>query len=118
MTTPPPQDRPAEPTVTVPRDRVYELLAHLVASADLCATEPAYYGTFRLLDGAAKLAGIALDCGLDDDWLAGFHSDVEQNKLLMMSDREAYFGYLPQAAGAVARRLVETAPLDDPSSAP
>jgi hypothetical protein len=86
------------------------LLAHLVASADICAVEPAYYGTFRLLDAAAKLAEMMLDCGLDDAWLAELHADIDRNKMLLMSDRQAYYAYLPEASRRVAERLVATAP--------
>jgi uncharacterized protein DUF6092 len=99
-----------EPGVTIPRARIYELLAHLVASADICASEPGYYGTFRLLDAAARLAGTALDSGLDDPWLAGLHEELDRNKLLMMSDRAAYYAYLPEASRVVAQRLVDTWP--------
>jgi Family of unknown function (DUF6092) len=97
-----------DPDVTIARARIYELLAHLVASADICASEPGYYGTFRLLDAAARLAGTVLDSGLDDPWLADLYADLDRNKMLMMSDREAYYAYLPEAARRVARRLVDT----------
>lgn len=109
---------PPEPTVTIPRRQVYELLAHLVASADLCAVEPSYYGTFRLLDAASKLAGVAVGSGLEDEWLADLRSDIEQNKTLMMSDRAAYYEYLPQVTKRVAQHLMETAAADDTTATP
>src|SRR5439155_1029275 len=62
MTQPP--EQPArlaaagEPSAAVPAERVYELLAHLVASAEICVVEPRYYGSFRLLDAAASLAAL------------------------------------------------------------
>ena len=98
-----------EPGAAVPRERVYELLAHLVASAEICVVEPHYYGSFRLLDAAAKLAATMLGCGLDDPWLARFQAELDRSKLLMMSDRPAFYSYLPQASQQVARRLLETA---------
>lgn len=98
-----------EPAVTVSRERVYELLAHLIASAELCVVEPDYYGSFRLLDAAAKLAAMMLGCGLDDPWLAGLHAELDRSKLLMMSDRPAFYSYLPQASRQVAERLLQTA---------
>lgn len=98
-----------EPGATVPRDRVYELLAHLVASAELCVVEPHYYGSFRLLDAAAKLAATMLGCGLDDPWLASLRADLDRSKVLMMSDRPAFYSYLPQASRQVAQRLLQTA---------
>lgn len=97
-----------EPSVTVPRERAYELLAHLVASAEICAAEPHYYGSFRLLDAASKLAALMLGCGLDDPWLASLRAELDRNKVLMMSDRPAFYSYLPQASRQVAQRLVQT----------
>jgi hypothetical protein len=96
--------------VTIARGSIYELLAHLVASADICASEPGYYGTFRLLDAASRLAGTVLDSGLDDPWLADLHEELDRNKMLMMSDRAAYYAYLPEASRRVAQRLVDTRP--------
>jgi hypothetical protein len=99
---------PDGPGAAVPRERVYELLAHLVASAEICVAEPHYYGSFRLLDAAAKLAATMLGCGLDDPWLAALQADIDRNKVLMMSDRPAFYSYLPQASRQVAQRLVQT----------
>lgn len=97
------------PGATVPRERAYELLAHLVASAEICVAEPHYYGSFRLLDAASKLAATMLRCGLDDPWLAGLQAELDRSKVLMMSDRPAFYSFLPQASRQVAQRLVQTA---------
>jgi len=98
-----------EPSAIVPRERAYELLAHLVASAEICVTEPHYYGSFRLLDAAAKLAAMMVGCGLDDPWLAALQEELDRNKVTMMSDRPAFYAYLPQASRQVALRLLQTA---------
>jgi hypothetical protein len=50
-----------------------------------------------------------LDCGLDDPWLAGFQAELDRSKVLMMSDRPAFYTYLPQASRQVAQRLLDTA---------
>ena len=112
--TQPPEQPPrlaaaGEPSAAVPAERVYELLAHLVASAEICVVEPRYYGSFRLLDAAAKLAATMLGCGLDDPWLARFQAELDRSKVLMMSDRPAFYSYLPQASRQVAQRLLESA---------
>jgi Family of unknown function (DUF6092) len=98
-----------EPGAAVPAERVYELLAHLVASAEICVVEPHYYGSFRLLDAASKLAATMLGCGLDDPWLMRFQAELDRSKVLMMSDRPAFYSYLPQASRQVAQRLLQTA---------
>lgn len=102
---------PEGPGATVPRERVYELLAHLVASAEISVAEPHYYGSFRLLDAASKLSRTMLECGLDDPWLADLQAELDRGKLLMMSDRPAFYSYLPQASRQVAERLVQTSPV-------
>jgi Family of unknown function (DUF6092) len=108
---PEPPGQPAvgqQPCAAVPRERVYELLAHLVASAELCVVEPHYYGSFRLLDAAAKLAATMLGCGLDDPWLARLQAELDRSKMMMVSDRPAFYSYLPQASRQVAQRLLQT----------
>lgn len=93
--------------VRLERKAAYRLLAHLLASAEICAVEPGFYGTFRLLDAASRLAGALLEAGLDDPWLGQLHDDIEAKKVLLMSDREAYFAFLPEAARRIAERLRE-----------
>lgn len=87
--------------------RGYELLAHLVASADTASREPCYYGTFRLLDAASKLAEFMVEFGVSDSWLERFHADIDHHKMLLMTNREAYYDYLTEASRLVAMRLVE-----------
>lgn len=91
----------------VSEDEAYELLAHLVASAELCVREPYYYGTFRLIDAASKLMGFMLEHGSDKDtsWLEGFKQEVDTKKEWMMWDREGYFAFLREATGRVAAEL-------------
>jgi hypothetical protein len=91
------------------RRAAYRLLAHLLASAEICAVEPGYYGTFRLLDAASRLAGTLLESGLDDPWLGRLREEIDEKKELLMSDREAYFAFLPEIARRMAERLREDA---------
>jgi len=95
----------AETAVT--EDEAFELLAHLVASAELCIREPYYYGTFRLIDAASKLMGFMLSNGADTEheWLAAFKEEVDTKKEWMMWDREGYFAFLQGATGSVAGEL-------------
>ena len=99
-----------EPGAAVPRERVYELLAHLVASAEICVVEPHYYGSFRLLDAASKLAAIAARLRPRRP-MAGRPAGRTSTgtRWLMMSDRPAFYDYLPQASRQVAQRLLQTA---------
>jgi Family of unknown function (DUF6092) len=98
------KDGPMTNAMVVSEDEAYELLAQLVCSAELGTVEPYYYGTFRLLDAASRL----MECMLRHqsngtrDWLEAFKAELDQNKLLMMSDRPGYFRYLEQVGGRVA----------------
>jgi hypothetical protein len=96
-------------------DDAYQLLAHLVASAELCITEPYYYGTFRLIDAASRLAGYMLEnegAG-SQAWLEAFKREVDEKKEWMMWDRQGYFEFLRGASGSVAQELRHRAGLPD-----
>ena len=75
------------------------------ASAELCAFEPIHYGTFRLLDAVSRLSGALLDGGLDESWLAELRTEIDRKKVLMMSDREAYYEFLPEVPERLASQL-------------
>ena len=93
--------------LVVSEDEAYALLALLVCSAELGTVEPYYYGTFRLLDAASRLAEDMMRHGVDDsgEWLGAFKSELDQKKLLMLSDRPSYVAYLERVGGRVAEGL-------------
>ena len=97
--------------VHVDRDGVVQMMTFLLASAELCTREPYTYGSFRLLDGASRLAGIALQSAADPEhhWLAELKRDIDAHKGLLMWDREAYFGYLQEVTGKVVEHLNSSA---------
>ena len=85
-------------------DGLYEALSFLVSSAHLCVDEPKTYGTFRLIDAACRLIGLALESGglVDDQFLREFKEDAYKGKLLMMRDEEGYFQFLEDATQKMA----------------
>ena len=99
--------QPAADDLRVDRDGVVELMAVLLASAELCTREPFHYGTFRLLDGASRLAGLALRNAPDPGhhWLADLKQDIDAHKGLLMWDRDAYFAYLQEVTGKIVDQL-------------
>jgi hypothetical protein len=101
------QTTPREPAGLVMWDSdVLELLAYLVASAELCTREPYYYGTYRLLDGASRLAGYVLQSQKPQDaWLREFKREVDEKKGWLMWDRDGYYDFLEKATGRVAEEL-------------
>jgi hypothetical protein len=87
-------------------DQAWELLAYLTASAELCTTEPHYYGTFRLIEAASRVIGLMVtDSEVGSDWLRDFKSEIDQKKMLMLRDREAYFAFLGDAAAKLANHM-------------
>jgi Family of unknown function (DUF6092) len=93
--------------LVVSEDEAYELLAHLVSSAEICTFEPYHYGTFRLLDAASRLMESMLrhDSNGNSVWLRAFKAEVDEKKVWMMWDREGYFRFLREAGGRVAEGL-------------
>jgi len=101
----------AKGAYVVREDQAWELLAYLTASAELCTTEPHYYGTFRLIEAASRLIGFMLtDSVSGADWLSDFKSEIDEKKVWMLRDREAYFEFLRAASAKLADRVsVESA---------
>jgi len=101
------QAKPAAEDIQLDRDSVIEFLTFLLASAELCTREPYTYGSFRLLDGASRLAGLALRNVPDAEqhWLADLKLDIDDHKGLLMWDRDGYFEYLQEVTGKVVAHL-------------
>src|SRR5260221_4939513 len=95
----------SESPCAVNEEQAMELLAQVVASAEICAVEPGYYGTFRLLNVASKLLAAMCSQPSHQPWLDDLRSEIDEKKLLMMSDRDAYFAYLPTVSKQVAERM-------------
>jgi hypothetical protein len=100
------------PELVVSGDDVLELMAYLLASAELCMSEPYHYGSFRLLDGASRLAGYAIGFGRarDEAWLGTLKREIDDHKGLLMWDREAYVAYLHEVTGKVAEHIKRETP--------
>ncbi len=84
------------------------LLARLVASAELCYSEPYDYGIFRLADAASRLAAL-LAAGAEGErraWLEAYAARLEAGKMGDTRDREAYLAFLRGASREIADHLV------------
>ncbi|NIN66620.1 MAG: hypothetical protein GTO63_18425 [Anaerolineae bacterium] len=93
--------------MVVSEDHLYEVLAFLFSSAHLLVNEPHLYGTFRLIDGASRLIGFALEGGQlsDEQFLRQLKEDVDEKKFLLMTDEETYFQLLADATRDMAREM-------------
>ena len=85
----------------------FELLAFLITSARGCINEPETYGTFRLIDAASRMIGFVLESGQAEDaeFLRGLKDEIDQRKLWLMTDEEAYFQFLRDVTRKIARQL-------------
>lgn len=88
-------------------DQAFGLLAFLMMSARLCVDEPENYGTFRLIDAASRLLGALLDNGevSDREFYGELKEEIDNKKLLLVTDEEAYARFLSDAARKVARQM-------------
>jgi hypothetical protein len=93
--------------MVISEEDLYEVLSFLVSSAHLCVTEPRFYGTFRLIDAACRLIGLALDSGQleDDQFLREFKEDADKRKFLLVTDEEGYFRFLEDATRKMAKEM-------------
>jgi hypothetical protein len=91
----------------ISEEDLYEVLSFLVSSAHLCVTEPRFYGTFRLIDAACRLIGLALESGQleDNQFLREFKEDADKRKLLLVTDEEGYFQFLEDATRKMAKEM-------------
>jgi hypothetical protein len=104
----------SQPLAMTEKD-LYGLLAFLVSSAYLCINEPKLYGTFRLIDGASRMIGLSLEGGQleQDRFLRGFKENLDERKLLLMTDEKAYLEFLEDATRQMAREMKRRAVLDN-----
>ena len=104
------------PACVLTEEQAMELIAFLVSSAEICLSEPTYYGTFRLIDAVSRLIGLMLehDPPRTGEFLRRFKEEVDLKKTWMMWDREAYYDFLRTAPAQVAAQVKRLAEEDLP----
>ena len=95
------------PSGVLTEEEAMQLIAFLVSSAEICLTEPTYYGTFRLVDATSRMIGFLLEheTPRTGEFLRRFKTEVDLKKTWMMWDREAYYDFLRQIPGQVAAEV-------------
>ena len=93
--------------MVISQENFYELLSFMVTSAHLSVEEPDLYGSFRLIDGACRLIGFALESGQlpDEEFIREFKDYADVRKHWMMTDEPGYLRFLEEATGKLAREL-------------
>lgn len=94
-------------TKVLNEDEAFELLTFLVTSARGCVDEPETYGTFRLIDAASRLLDFLLKSeeAQDKEFYSHLKEEIDEKKLWLMTDEEAYFNFLGEATRKVAKQL-------------
>jgi len=96
---------PNEPVLT--EEEAFQLVAYLVSSAELSVLEPDLYGSFRLVDAAARVLSPLAERA--DPARRSFYEElereIERKKVRMMWDREGYLEFLARLPRHVAAEL-------------
>lgn len=84
-------------------DAVFALVLYLVSCARLSLDEPVVYGSFRLIEGAARLIEDAPLFGAgEDDFLRRCREEIEREKIRMIDDASGYRAWLDDLLRRVA----------------
>jgi hypothetical protein len=88
-------------------DEVFELISYLVVSAQGLLDEPAEYGSLRLIDAAGRCANLAKNDAPSEarTFLEELSAEIEEGKLLVMSNPDEYAIFLDSAVRKMTREL-------------
>jgi hypothetical protein len=68
----------------------------MTSSARGCVDEPIIYGPLRLIESIEKIITIIGEQGISDDFLLAEREKIENNKLVVMEDEEAFVELLDE----------------------
>ena len=89
---------------TAPQDRLFELVAYLVACSRLTLDEPQIYGSFRLIEAVVRLVEAAEAIGVEvDAEIIAARDSINREKMRMIEDHDGYRAWLDGLLGEVAR---------------
>ena len=90
-------------------DPLFDFILYLITSARTSLDERAIYGSFRLIEGAARLIEAAEEIpGLEvDDFLRATRNSIDRNKARMMLEKDAYQKWLTDLAAGLASESVK-----------
>lgn len=86
---------------------LFEIAAFLAASARGCIDEPRLYGPFRLIDALSKLLDLPkyASCLSEDSFFDQIKKEINEKKVLIMSDVEGFKDFLDHLVQEFAREL-------------
>jgi hypothetical protein len=88
-------------------DEALEILTFLLCAADISLVEPTHYPIFRLIDGASRLMGLMLahDPPRSGDFLRAFKAEIDERKVTMMWDMDAFEAFVREAPGKISAEV-------------
>jgi hypothetical protein len=87
-------------------DGLFDFMGYLLTSARGLLDEPASYGPFRLLEGASRLCGLmSAGASRRGSFLDHLKLLIDDGKLALMSDPEAFKGLLDEAVREYVRAM-------------
>jgi len=103
-------------TLPLDEEYFYDLMSFLVASSCELAhgeQDEEYYPSFRLMDGALRLAKAVIMSGRyeDEGWLKSFVEDAERGLYLMGVDDEAFEVFIDESTRSLAEEMKRRAVL-------
>lgn len=92
-------------------EQALELIAFLASSAEISLSEPTHYPYFRLIDATSRMIGMMLehDTPKTGEFLRRFKAEVDEKKVWMMWDVDAFFDFLRSAPALVAAEMTRLA---------
>ncbi|MEM2122583.1 MAG: DUF6092 family protein [Candidatus Bathyarchaeia archaeon] len=92
---------------TKSEEHLFELASFLAVSARGCVDEPHLYGPLRLIDGLSRLVELSrhIPCIGSDPFLERVRDQIENNKTLVMYDREKFINFLDFLVLEFAREI-------------
>ncbi|MFQ5796816.1 MAG: DUF6092 family protein [Candidatus Bipolaricaulia bacterium] len=96
--------------LVVSEEDAFQIIVHLVNSAEISRSDPDLYSSFRLLDATSLLIDAMLkyledDPGGSREFLKALRREIEDKKGWLMWDRDGFRQLLPEVAGKVAGEL-------------
>lgn len=89
------------------KDRLFELVCFLIASARGLYGEPETYGPLRLTTGASQLIHIMQEAGLSDEALSDVARKIDDGRRTITKDREAGIDFLEELVIELAHLVKE-----------
>ena len=82
-----------------------ELFCFMTSSARGCVKEPTIYGPFRLIDSIEKIITILDEQGIADDFFRKEKKKIEEKKLVLVEDEDAFVDLLDELVLDFAKEL-------------